>query len=102
MISPRWQIQFEPFPPEVRRALTESLFSAWMDKNLQFPITKFLPVPVVQPNYKVRETYKDISGGKAWLAAEDFRTAGVSPDVVDRLRNWGLTYTDRAARIQYH
>ena len=102
MISPRWQPVFESLPSEVRRALTESLLSAWMDKNLQYPITEYLPLPSIQHDYKPHGSYSDISGGKVWSAAGDFRAAGVSVDVVNRLRNWGAAYTDRAARIQYH
>jgi hypothetical protein len=37
-----------------------------------------------------------------WSAAADFRAAGVSDEVVDRLRSWGIAYTDRATRLQYH
>ena len=33
---------------------------------------------------------------------EQFRAAGVSDEVVARLRNWGMAYTDRAVRLQYH
>jgi len=73
-----------------------------MDKNLQYPITEYLPLPALQRDYKPRESYSDISGGKVWNAAGDFRAAGVSEDVVERLRNWGIAYTDRAERIQYH
>jgi hypothetical protein len=101
MISPKWQPVFKPLPPEVQRALIESLLAAWMDKNLQYPVTQYLPLPAIQHDYKPRASYSDISGGGVWTSAGDFRAAGVSSDVVDRLRNWGIVYTDRAARIQY-
>ena len=101
MISPDWAPFFKPFPFDVRRALTESLFAAWMNKTLQYPITTYLPLPVFQRDYN-SHAYNDISGGKVWAAAEQFRAAGVSDDLVERLENWGLTYTDRAARLQYH
>jgi hypothetical protein len=102
MISPKWGPIFTPLSSDVRRALTEALLAAWMDKNLQYPITEYLPLPTLQRTYKPRESYSDISGGKVWNAAGDFRAAGVSEDVVERLRNWGIAYTDRAERIQYH
>jgi hypothetical protein len=102
MISSQWQPIFKPLPDEVRRALTESLLSAWMDKNLQYPIIRYLPLPSLQRDYKVQDSYADFSGGKVWNAAERFRAAGVSEDVVDRLHNWGMAYTDRASRLQYH
>ena len=102
MISPKWQPMFSPFPIEIRRALTESLLSAWLDKNLHYPVTKYLPLPTIQHDYKPRASYSDISGGGVWSASGDFRAAGVSAEVVDRLLKWGAAYTDRAARIQYH
>ena len=101
MISSAWVPFFKPFPFEIRRAITESLLAAWMEKTLQYPITKYLPLPVLQRDY-APPLYGDISGGKVWEAAEQFRAAGVSDDLVDRLENWGLTYTDRAVRLQYH
>jgi len=47
MISPNWVLLFRPFPPGVRRALTESLLAAWMEKTLQYPLTEYLPLPVI-------------------------------------------------------
>jgi hypothetical protein len=102
MIGPRWEPMFRPFPPAVRRALTESMLAAWMDKNLQYPIAEYLPLPTLQHDYKPRASLGDITGGRVWSAAADFRAAGVSDEVVDRLRNWGSAYTDRATRLQYH
>jgi hypothetical protein len=101
-ISPNWVFFFRPFPPGVRRALTESLLAAWMEKTLQYPVTEYLPLPAIQHDYTPRSAYRDISGGRVWEAAQQFRAAGVSDDLVDRLKNWGIAYTDRAARIQYH
>lgn len=102
MISLKWEPMFKPFPLPVRRALTESLLAAWMDKNLQYPIAEYLPLPTLQHDYKPRASLGDISGGRVWSAAADFRAAGVSDEVVDRLRSWGMAYTDRATRLQYH
>jgi len=93
---------FRPFPPGVRRALTESLLTAWMEKTLQYPVAQYLPLPVIQQHYTPRDGYTDISGGRVWEAAQQFRAAGVSDDLVERLQNWGIAYTDRAARLQYH
>jgi len=102
MISPNWVAFFRPFPPKVRRALTESLLTAWMEKTLQYPVTEYLPLPVIQQDYTPRNGYSDISGGRVWEAAQQFRAAGVSDNLVARLQNWGIAYTDRAARLQYH
>ena len=102
MISRNWALFFRPFPPGVRRALTESLLAAWMEKTLKYPVTEYLPLSVIQHDYTPSIAYRDISGGKVWGAAQQFRAAGVSDDLVERLQNWGIAYTDRAARLQYH
>jgi len=102
MISPVWEPIFKPLPISVHRALTASPLAAWMDKNLQYSITKYLPVSGVPPtSYTAPHTYGYISGGKVWEAAQQFREAGVSAELVARLQEWGIQYTDRAARIQY-
>ena len=101
-VSPNWVAFFRPFPPGVRRALTESLLAAWMEKTLQYPVTEYLPLPVIQQDYTPGSAYSDFSGGRVWEAAQQFRAAGVSDDLLKRLQNWGIAYTDRAARLQYH
>jgi hypothetical protein len=101
MISPVWAPMFKPLPLEVRQALTASLLTAWMDKNLQYPIAKYLPLGERRDAYTPSRTYGDISGGKVWEAAHQFRDAGVAADLIRRLQQWGIAFTDRAARIQY-
>jgi hypothetical protein len=101
MISPVWALIFKPLPVEVHQALTAALLAAWMDKNLQYPITKHLPVGVPKRPYTQPSSYGDISGGKVWESASEFRDAGVSADLVQHLQQWGVAYNDRAARIQY-
>ena len=94
---------FAPLPAEVRRALTNALLSAWMDKNLQYPLAQYLPVQGgLQQSYTPSPGYGDMSGGNVWEAAAKFREAGVGPPLVERLRLWGAAYIDRAARLQYH
>jgi len=102
MVNADWAPFFKPFPFEVRRALTESLLAAWMDKTQRYSLTTYLPLPAPQHNSNSRYAYGDITGGRAWEAATQFRAAGVSDDLVTRLQNWGADYTDRAARLQYH
>ena len=101
MISPAWAPFFKPLPAELHRALTESLLAAWMDKNLQYPIVKHLPMGVHRQAYATPQDYGGISGGKVWESAQQFRDVGVSPDLVRRLQQWGIAFTDRAARLQY-
>lgn len=101
MISPVWATVFKPLPTEVYRALTASLLSSWMDKNLQYPIAKFLPLGLPPRTYRSSLAYGEITGGKVWEAAQQFRDAGVAKDEVWRLQQWGIVFTDRAARLQY-
>jgi hypothetical protein len=102
MVSPDWAPIFKPLPNEKYQALTGSLLTAWMDKNLQYPIAKYLPVGASQYAYTPRPTHGDISGGNVWNAARQFRDAGVADDLVQRLQEWGIAFTDRKARLQYH
>jgi len=53
-------------------------------------------------SYTPAAGYGDISGGNVWEAAAKFRAAGVGTALVERLQLWGVAYTDRAARLQYH
>jgi len=101
MVSPGWAPFFKPLPVEARRALTEALLAAWLHKTLQYSVAEYLPLVSVRHSYTGRYAYTDITGGKVWEAAQRFRAAGVSDDLVERLQNWGLAYTDRAARLQY-
>ena len=102
LVSPDWASVFTPFPVEVRRALAESLVAAWLDKTQQYPIAKYLPLPSLQRDYSAPNAYADITGGKLWEAAGEFRAAGLSNDLLERMQTWGTAYTDRAARLQYH
>jgi hypothetical protein len=101
MISQVWAQIFEPLPPEVHRALTTSLLAAWMDKNLQYPVEKYLPLGLPPRIYAPGSKYGEISGGKVWKAAKQFREAGVAAELILRLQQWGILFTDRAERIQY-
>jgi hypothetical protein len=103
MISAAWAPVFKPLPIEVHQALTAALLAAWMDKNLQYPMEKHLPMGLRSSAhaYALPHDYADISGGRVWEASQQFRNAGVSPELVRRLQQWGLAYADRAARIQY-
>jgi hypothetical protein len=100
MVSPRWAPIFKSLPSGVHRAATESLLDAWLDKNLQYPIAKYLPLGLPPQTYHSR-AYVDISGGAVWEAAQQFRHAGVRDQLVERLQQWGIVYNDRAARLQY-
>jgi hypothetical protein len=71
MNSPDRAPIFKPLPIEIHQALTESLLTAWMDKNLQYPIAKYLPVGVPQYAYTPRRAHGDIGGGNMWEMRHD-------------------------------
>ena len=101
VVSPYWAPFFSPFPFEMRRAIAESMLAAWLEKTLSYRIVEYLPIPRVQYHYDPG-LYSDISGGQVWEGARQFRLAGVSDDLVERLVNWGIKYSSRAAALQYH
>jgi hypothetical protein len=101
MISPAWAPIFKPLSPKLHQALTASLLDAWLDKNLQYPVTKYLQMGDRRHVYTPPGPYGEISGGNVWESAKQFRDAGVAPELVRRLQQWGIAYADRAARIQY-
>ena len=101
MVSPTWAPLFEPLSRDVRRAITESFLTAWLDKNLQYPVGQYFRVGAPPSKYVLPASYGTIASGKAWESAPLFLAAGVDPEVVKRLQKWGATYTEMAARFQY-
>ena len=101
MISPVWAPIFQPLPAELRGSLTSAFLSAWMDKNLQYPIARYLPFGLARKPYVAPYGYGEITGGQAWSAAQQFKAAGVAPELLSKLREWGGSYDERAARLQY-
>ena len=100
LVNPAWEPLFQPLPSELRRTLTSSMLAAWMDKTEQYAIADYLPLGLPHPYHSDR-IYSEISGGKVWEAAQQFRAAGVSEDLINRILQYGTAYTDRAARIRY-
>jgi hypothetical protein len=72
-----------------------------MTREDSSPVAQFLPLGLPPRTYTTHPGYGDISGGKVWEAAEKFRRAGVPVELVRRLQEWGIAFTDRAARLQY-
>jgi hypothetical protein len=101
MVSEAWAQIFQPLTGGAKRAITESLLGAWLDKSQQYPVGRFFTPGVSEGNYTPPASYGDISGGKVWESAPLFRAAGVSPELVNQLQRWGRAYTDMAARFQY-
>ena len=101
MVDAAWAPIFEPFSKEARRAITESFLSAWLEKNTQYQTGRYFRVGLPQQNYAAPAKYGNISGSKVWEASPQFLDAGVDPELVKQLRNWGTAYTNTAARFQY-
>ena len=101
MVSEAWAPVFQPVSSDARRAITESLLAAWLDKNRQYPLGQFFTPGVSEGSYALPASFGGISGGKVWESAPLFRAAGVSPEVVNQLQKWGTAYTAMAARFQY-
>ena len=101
LVASDWTPMFRLLTTDIRRVLTDSLLEAWLDKTTQYALPQYLSLP--KPPRISRTLYGDeeISGGKAWLASEQFRAAGVSEALLERLLQFGTAYTDRAARLQY-
>ncbi len=101
MVSETWTPIFRQLPADARRALTESLLAAWLDKNLQYPVAQFFTPGAAEERYILPASLGGISGSKVWESAPLFRAAGVSPELVSQLQKWGTAYTDMAARFRY-
>jgi hypothetical protein len=101
MVNATWAPMFQPLPGDVKRAVTESLLGAWLDKNMQYPAGQYFRVGLTESSYVAPAGYGNISGGKVWEAAPLFMAAGVSPELIGQLRKWGVSYTNMAARFQY-
>ena len=100
MVSEAWEPMFKPFSADMKRSIIESFIAAWMDKNTQYPVARYFRVGLSENSY-APSSYGGISGGNAWEAAPLFAAAGVNPELIRRLQNWGEAYTDVAARFQY-
>ncbi len=101
MVNEIWTPMFQLLSREVKRAITESLLAAWLDKNLQYPVAKYFRVGLSENSYAPPSRLGGISGGNVWEAADLFTAAGVNPDIVRKLQKWGADYTNVAALFQY-
>jgi hypothetical protein len=100
MVREAWAPIFRPLSSDAKRALTEALLAAWLDKNLQYPVTQYF-IGGAPERYAPPAALGSISGGNVWEAAPLFTEAGVNPGIVRQLQQWGTAYTDVAARFRY-
>jgi len=101
MVSEVWKPIFAALSADERRAITESMLAAWVEKNEQFQPGEYFSPGVSDDSYSAPESLGGIVGGRVWEQAAAFRAAGVSADVVGRLQKWGRAYMDTAARFRY-
>jgi hypothetical protein len=60
---------FQPLSGDAKRAITESLLAAWLEKNSQYPIGRYFRVGLSESSYALPANYGSIAGGKVWEAA---------------------------------
>src|SRR5205823_3138518 len=85
MVDAAWAPIFQPLGGDAKRAIIESLLGAWLDKNLQYPVSRYFRVGLSESSYASPPTYGNISGGKVWEAAPLFIAAGVTPELIKQL-----------------
>ena len=101
MVNAAWAPMFQPLPGDVTRAVTESLLTAWLNKNRQYRLDQYFRVGLSESSYAPPAKYADISGKAPWETAPSLLAAGVDPNLVRQLQAWGASYTEMAARFQY-
>ena len=85
----------------MRRAITEAMLTAWLDKNLKYRTAQYFTQGTSARGYKPSGKAGAISGGNVWEAAPRFEAAGVSPLTIKRLRKWGRAYSNMAASLHF-
>ena len=101
LISDTWAPQFQPLDAAVKRAITEGMLAAWLDKNQQYHLVRYFTSGLSERSYTPPASLGGIAGGKVWEAAPQFLAAGVSVVLVRQLERWGGAYEDVGARFQY-
>jgi hypothetical protein len=103
LVSSDWAPIFQTLSPEVRRAITESMLSAWLDKTTKYRTAQYFNqgTTSLTQTYALPKELGGISGGNVWLAAPQFQAAGVSPETVARLLKWGRAYSNMASSLHY-
>jgi hypothetical protein len=100
MVDERWTAMFQPVPVNVRRAITESFLTAWLEKNRQYALARYFRGGA-ESSYTLPPNLEGVTGGKALESAPLFAGAGVSAEIISQLQKWAADYTDVANRFQY-
>ncbi len=101
MVDKDWTPVFSSLPAGTRRALTEAFLTAWLDKNLSYLPVSYFQRGLSASSYAPPVELRNVSGGKAWLAAPQFQAAGVNAQAIQRLQNWGDKYSSLAQLFHY-
>jgi len=91
MVNDAWAPMFQPLSADDKRAVTESLLAAWLDKNVQYPIGRYFRVGLSENSYALPESYGNIAGGKVWDAAPSFLAAQADPALFKQVQKWGAS-----------
>jgi hypothetical protein len=100
MVHRQWTAMFQPIPANVRRAITESFLTAWLEKNRQYALARYFRGGT-ERSYTLPPNLEGVAGGKALESASLFASAGVSAEIISQLQKWAADYTDVANRFQY-
>jgi hypothetical protein len=96
MIDEAWTPMFSSLPRDVRTAITESMLRAWLDKTVEYRPASYFVLGLKASDYSQRR-----SNGNVWDAASQFQAAGVSSELIQRLKAWGKAYTAMAELFHY-
>ena len=101
MINAEWAPMFQPLASDVKLAITESLLTAWLDKNTEYQTSRYFSLGLSAGSYSPPTELAGVFGGRVWEAAPQFQAAGVRPELVKRTVSWGRAYTDLAQLFHY-
>jgi hypothetical protein len=101
MIALEWRATFAALPAAQSKAIAEAWLGAWLEKNSRYPTASYFYRGQVPGSYAAPRELDDISGGKVWESAPQFRSAGVDTRFVHRLEAWGAGYVAGTALFHY-
>ncbi len=101
LVDREWTPMFASLDAETKRAMTQALLTAWLDKSVSYPAGAYFQLGLTASSYQRPADLRSVAGGRAWEAAAEFRAAGVDDKTVARLQEWGKAYMSLAALFHY-
>jgi cytochrome c553 len=101
LVAPAWSPTFAALPALERQEIAQSWLAAWLEKCSRYPTAAYFYRGQVPGSYAPPKALHEISGGRVWEAAADFRRAGVDAGLVHRLEVWGAAYSVGAGLFHY-